>query len=139
MFSVLVLPDFAVVRAAAAAGTPWVPVRERATVCAVGVCAARGRCDAQQETAAQHSSATQQRSHLAADTWAARYMPRTRAAIERIGHALAVLPFALFVLFVPVSGALVVWNWRRSFQSFRDTFNPGYFIVKCAASSDAMF
>jgi TRAP-type mannitol/chloroaromatic compound transport system permease small subunit len=80
--------------------------------------------------AAALRSATRHRTHLAADTWAARYTPRARAAIERFGHAFAVLPFALFVL---VSGAPLVWNSLRSLESFPDTFNPGYFIVKCAA------
>ncbi len=80
--------------------------------------------------AAALRSATRHRTHLAADTWAARYTPRVRTAIERFGHAFAVLPFALFVL---VSGAPMVWNSLRGFESFPDTFNPGYFIVKSAA------
>ena len=75
-------------------------------------------------------SATRHNAHLAADTLAARYAPRTRAALERFGHALGVLPFALYVL---VGGATLVWQSLGSLESFPDTGNPGYFIVKCAA------
>jgi TRAP-type mannitol/chloroaromatic compound transport system permease small subunit len=75
-------------------------------------------------------NATRQHAHLAADTLAARYSPRLRAAIERFGHALGVLPFALFVL---VSGAPLAWDSLRTLESFPDTFNPGYFIVKFSA------
>jgi hypothetical protein len=41
-----------------------------------------------------------------------------------------VLPFALFVL---VSGAPMAWRSLVEMESFPDTFNPGYFIIKCAA------
>lgn len=75
-------------------------------------------------------SATRRHSHFAADTLAAGYTSRLRAMIERFGHALAVLPFALFVA---VAGAPMVWQSLRSLESFPDTFNPGYFIVKFAA------
>ncbi|RQP26092.1 hypothetical protein DZC73_03350 [Albitalea terrae] len=49
---------------------------------------------------------------------------------RRLGHALCVLPFALFVL---VSGAPMTWRAVVALESFPDTFNPGYFIIKCAA------
>lgn len=74
--------------------------------------------------------ATRTRSHLCADVVAARYPSRWREALARAGHALAVLPFSLFVL---VSGAPMAWRALVSLESFPDTFNPGYFIVKCAA------
>ena len=38
---------------------------------------------------------------------------------------------------VLVSAAPVVWNSLRTFQSLPDTFNPGYFVVKCASSIHA--
>ena len=74
--------------------------------------------------------ATRWRTHIAADTLAARYPLRVRRVIERFGHALAVLPFALFVL---ASGAPIAWNALRTLEAFPDTLNPGYFIVKLSA------
>ncbi|HMC14879.1 MAG TPA: TRAP transporter small permease subunit [Albitalea sp.] len=74
--------------------------------------------------------ATRWRTHIAADTLAARYPLHVRRAIERFGHALAVLPFALFVL---ASAAPVAWNALRTLEAFPDTLNPGYFIVKLSA------
>jgi TRAP-type C4-dicarboxylate transport system permease small subunit len=73
---------------------------------------------------------TRTHGHLAADTLADKYPPHVRRAIGRFGHALAVLPFALFVL---VSGAPLMWNALRLLEAFPDTLNPGYFIVKCSA------
>ena len=74
--------------------------------------------------------ATRTHAHLAADTLAVRYSKRVRSLLERFGHALAVLPFALFVL---ASGAPVAWNALRTLEAFPDTLNPGYFIVKASA------
>jgi TRAP-type mannitol/chloroaromatic compound transport system permease small subunit len=68
--------------------------------------------------------------HLAADALASHLPPRWRERLARLGHALAVLPFALFVL---ASGAPLVWYSLRGLEAFPDTFNPGYFVIKCAA------
>ena len=73
---------------------------------------------------------TRVRGHMAVDTLAARYPARVRERIWRWGHTLCVLPWALFVL---NSGAPQVWQSLRTFEAFPDTFNPLYFIVKCAA------
>ena len=73
---------------------------------------------------------TRERAHLAADTLAAHYSARIRERIARWGHALAVLPFALFVL---VSGWPMVWHSLRGLEAFPETFNPGYFVIKIAA------
>jgi TRAP-type C4-dicarboxylate transport system permease small subunit len=73
---------------------------------------------------------TRDRLHLAADALAARYPSRIREALDRFGHALAVLPFALFVL---TSGAPMVWNAVRLVEAFPETLNPGYFVIKVAA------
>lgn len=71
--------------------------------------------------------ATRTDAHLKAPAgWHGGASPRLR----RIGHALCVLPFALFVL---VSGAPMAWRSLVEMESFPDTFNPGYFIIKCAA------
>ena len=74
--------------------------------------------------------ATRDRAHLAADTLAARYPPRVRNALARVGQALAVLPFALFVL---VSGAVPTARALLTLEAFADTLNPGYFLVKFGA------
>ena len=74
--------------------------------------------------------ATRSRSHLTAPAFSALTSPRLRALFERYGHALAVLPFAIFVL---VSATRMTWNALRAAESFPDTLNPGYFITKCAA------
>ena len=74
--------------------------------------------------------ATRDGAHLAADTLSARYPARARRALARWGGTLAVLPFALFVL---VSGAASTWRALVSFESFPDTLNPGYFLIKLAA------
>ncbi|MGA2566731.1 MAG: TRAP transporter small permease subunit [Pseudolabrys sp.] len=67
------------------------------------------------------TAATRAGTHLAADTLAQRYSARTRRWIKRIGTAVSVLPWALFV----VPSVL-----ER--ESFADTDNPGYFIIKAA-------
>jgi len=74
--------------------------------------------------------ATRDGLHLAADVLVSRYPARLRAALQRVGHALAVLPVALFVL---ASGASMAWQALVTGETFPDTLNPGYFIVKCAA------
>jgi len=74
--------------------------------------------------------ATRSRTHLAAGAFAARYPRRLRAWLARAGHALAVLPFAVFVM---ISGWPMTWNALLLREAFPDTLNPGYFLVKCAA------
>jgi TRAP-type C4-dicarboxylate transport system permease small subunit len=75
------------------------------------------------------TDATRRASHLAprplAPAWAARWRRPLRAA----GLLLALLPWSLFVL---VSSATQVWQSVSQLESFPDTFNPGYFIVKLA-------
>jgi len=78
--------------------------------------------------ALRHATRTQV--HLAAGALAARYSQRTRERLARFGHALAVLPFALFVL---VSGWAPMWQSLMLREAFPDTLNPGYFLIKCAA------
>jgi TRAP-type mannitol/chloroaromatic compound transport system permease small subunit len=74
--------------------------------------------------------ATRSRVHLAAGALAARYPQRVREALARAGHAIAVLPFAVFVL---ASGWPMVWNAVLLREAFPDTLDPGYFLIKCAA------
>jgi len=74
--------------------------------------------------------ATRAGSHLRAPVIGAMRTSRWLASARRFGHALCVLPFALFVL---ASGAPMVWRALLALESFPDTFNPGYFVIKCAA------
>ncbi|HEX5212218.1 MAG TPA: TRAP transporter small permease subunit [Pseudolabrys sp.] len=75
------------------------------------------------------TAATRAGTHLAADTLAHRYPARTRLWVKRIGTAVSVLPWAIFV---GVSGAGYVIPSVRGLEAFPDTANPGYFIIKAA-------
>jgi len=79
--------------------------------------------------AAAVTAATRERIHLAADTFAQRYAPRWRALIARAGALLGLVPWALFVLY---ASRTTVWMSVRQLESFPDTLNPGYFLVKLA-------
>jgi TRAP-type mannitol/chloroaromatic compound transport system permease small subunit len=74
-------------------------------------------------------SVTRAGTHLAADTLAQRYSARTRHWLKRIGTAVSLLPWALFVL---VSGKSFVLPSLFGLESFPETDNPGYFIIKVA-------
>ncbi len=75
------------------------------------------------------TAATRTGAHLAADTLAQRYSARTRHWLKRIGTALSVLPWALFVL---VASKIFVVPSVLELESFSETTNPGYFLIKCA-------
>jgi TRAP-type mannitol/chloroaromatic compound transport system permease small subunit len=75
------------------------------------------------------SAATRAGTHLAADTLAQRYSARTRHRLRQIGAGFALLPWALFVLF---AGKVYVISSVLGLESFPDTNNPGYFIIKSA-------
>lgn len=75
------------------------------------------------------TAATRTGAHLAADTLAQSYSALTRRRLKRLGAALGLLPWALFVLFA--SKGLVVLS-VIGLESFQDTNNPGYFIIKAA-------
>jgi TRAP-type mannitol/chloroaromatic compound transport system permease small subunit len=79
--------------------------------------------------AAAVTAATRERVHLAADAFARRYSPRVRGWIARIGALVGLAPWALFVLYASRQG---VWMSVRQMESFPDTYNPGYFMVKIA-------
>lgn len=79
--------------------------------------------------AASVTAATRAGTHLAADTLAQRYSPRTRHTLKRIGAAAGLAPWAVFILFAsrnPVVSSL------QSLESFPDSYNPGYFLIKLA-------
>ena len=75
------------------------------------------------------TAATRAGTHLAADTLAHRYSDRTRHCLKRIGSALGLTPWALFIFFASKS---TVWSSVQLLESFPDTTNPGYFILKAA-------
>ena len=71
--------------------------------------------------------ATRRRSHLATDVVAQRLPPRWRRRLARTAALLALLPWSAFMLYAAwPTVALSV----ATLESFPETFNPGYFIVK---------
>lgn len=75
------------------------------------------------------TAATRAHTHLAADLVAQRYSERTRAWLARAGAALGLLPWAVFVL---IASRTSVMTSLRVQESFQDSGNPGYFLVKLA-------
>ena len=73
--------------------------------------------------------ATRQRTHLAADALAHGRSPRLRHLLTRIASLAVMAPWSLFVLY---SAWPMVAQSVRQLESFPDTFNPGYFVVKIA-------
>ena len=72
--------------------------------------------------------ATRAGAHLATDVVAGRYAEKVRRALTRAGAVLLV-PWAIFTL---VAGKGIVLGSIRGLESFPDTNNPGYFLVKAA-------
>ena len=75
------------------------------------------------------TAATRARTHLAADLLARRYSPRTRRRLIQLGNAVGLLPWALFVL---IAGKTTVVSSLHDLESFQDSGNPGYFLIKLA-------
>src|SRR5471032_278689 len=75
------------------------------------------------------SAATRAGTHLAADTLAQRYSPRTRRRLKQFGATIAILPWALFILY---AGKTIVMSSLLGLEAFPDTNNHGYFIIKAA-------
>jgi TRAP-type mannitol/chloroaromatic compound transport system permease small subunit len=75
------------------------------------------------------TAATRAGTHLAADLLARRYSARTRRRLNQIGTAVGLLPWALFVL---IAGKSAVVSSIRDIESFQDSGNPGYFLIKVA-------
>ncbi len=77
------------------------------------------------------TAATRAEAHLSANVFARRYAPELRHRIGRFGMAFVLVPWAVFVL-------MAIWSTLRdsiaALESFPDTGNPGYFIVKSAAA-----
>ena len=75
------------------------------------------------------TAATRAGTHLAADLLARRYSARTRRRLKQMGAAAGLLPWALFVL---IASKTTVLSSLRDLESFQDSGNPGYFLVKIA-------
>jgi TRAP-type mannitol/chloroaromatic compound transport system permease small subunit len=75
------------------------------------------------------TAATRAGTHLAADMVASRYSKRTRHQLNRLGAALGLLPWSFFI-FVSAKSAVV--PSLQQLESFQDSGNPGYFLIKAA-------
>ncbi len=75
------------------------------------------------------TAATRAGTHLAADALAQRFSARRRIQLARLGAALGLAPWSLFVLY---SSKSVVVASIAAREAFPDTSNPGYFIIKAA-------
>ena len=71
--------------------------------------------------------ASREGTHLAADSWARRYPARPRRILARAAAVCVAIPWSLFVLY---ASAAPVWQSLRQLESFPETYNPGYFLVK---------
>ena len=79
--------------------------------------------------AASVTAATRAGTHLAADLLAQRYSAQTRRRLHQAGAAIGLLPWALFVL---IASKTTIVSSVRDLESFQDSGNPGYFLVKLA-------
>ena len=75
------------------------------------------------------TAATRAKTHLAADLLARRYGARVRQRLNRLGSAVGLLPWAVFVL---IASKSTVLSSLRDLEAFQDSGNPGYFLVKLA-------
>jgi TRAP-type mannitol/chloroaromatic compound transport system permease small subunit len=75
------------------------------------------------------TAATRAGTHLAADLLARRYSARARRRLNQVGSAAGLLPWALFVL---IAGRTTIVSSVHDLESFQDSGNPGYFLVKVA-------
>ena len=80
--------------------------------------------------AAAFTAATRAGAHLSADSLARAYTVRTRAYLARAALLIAVLPWALFLIY---AGAPIAWRSLAQLERFQDTLDPGYFMIKLAA------
>lgn len=75
--------------------------------------------------------ATRRRVHLAADALAHRYSLGVRLSLERVTALLVALPWASFLLYA--SWPSLVQSIRQ-LESFPETYNPGYFLLRVAVA-----
>jgi TRAP-type mannitol/chloroaromatic compound transport system permease small subunit len=75
------------------------------------------------------TAATRARTHLAADLLARHYSARTRRTLARVGAAIGLLPWAIFIL---LASRTTVVSSVQHLEAFQDSGNPGYFLIKLA-------
>jgi len=75
------------------------------------------------------TAATRAGTHLSVDLLARHYAPATRRRLARLGAALGLLPWAIFIL---VASRTAVVSSVRGLESFQDSGTPGYFLIKIA-------
>jgi TRAP-type mannitol/chloroaromatic compound transport system permease small subunit len=73
--------------------------------------------------------ASRRRTHLGTDMLARHYSPRLRLRLQRIATFFAVVPWSAFVLWSSFTTTVAS---VRALESFPETFNPGYFLIKIA-------
>ena len=66
--------------------------------------------------------------HVRVDALSARFSARTRARIEALGHALLLLPFALFLLWISLDYVAASWQMREA--SREPGGLPALFLLK---------
>ena len=79
--------------------------------------------------AAAITDATRRNNHLAADAFALRYPARLRRLLMRLASLAVLAPWALFIVYA--SWPMVVQSVSQ-LESFPETYDPDYFIVKLA-------
>jgi hypothetical protein len=62
-----------------------------------------------------------------------RYSARTRRRLNQVGTAVGFMPWALLLL---IAGKTAVVSSIQGLESFQDSGNPGYFLIKVARRSD---
>jgi len=75
------------------------------------------------------TAATRAGTHLAADAIAQRYSAYARRIIWKIGTIAGLVPWALFIL---ISSKPILMYSLQLRETFPDTANPGYFVIKLA-------
>ena len=75
------------------------------------------------------TAATRHRAHLAADAFARRYHGAVRYRLAQLGALFALIPWSLFVVYAAWPS---VAQSVRQLESFPETYNAGYFIIKLA-------
>lgn len=75
------------------------------------------------------TQASRRGTHLAADALATRYSLPWRNRLRRLGAVFCIAPWAAFLLW---AGSGPMLASLRQWETFPETYNPGYFIVKLA-------
>jgi TRAP-type C4-dicarboxylate transport system permease small subunit len=75
------------------------------------------------------TDATRDGSHLAADSFARLYSPATRRRLARVAALLCLVPWSLFIV---IAAWPSVAQSVGQLETFPDTYDPGYFIVRAS-------